>query len=62
MPTMHSTDATTVRGASGQCIISIANFDKRSTLDAIRKYKRTICKSLWLTQRYLFTWLVRFVL
>lgn len=34
------------RGASGHCIISIADFDKRSVLDAIRKYKRLVCKSL----------------
>lgn len=41
------------RGASGHCIISIANFDKLSVLDAIRKYKRLVCKSLLSVGRHL---------
>lgn len=43
----------TAQDASGYCIISIANFDKRWALDAIRKYKRPICKSLLSAGRHL---------
>lgn len=46
----------TTRGASGHCIISIANFDKLPVLDAIRKYKRLVCK--FLVRRTAFTWFV----
>lgn len=46
MRTIESDRCGATRGASGHCIISIANFDKLSVLDAIRKYKRSVCKSL----------------
>lgn len=39
-------DAKLTGGASGHCIISIANFDKLKALDAVRKHRQMICKSL----------------
>lgn len=43
---LRPTDAELTGGASGHCIISNANFDKLKALDAIRKHRQMICKSL----------------